>query len=90
VWFFLINFLPVNRLKLIFAIRALNKICWLWGRWDVGRIVSFSLHAEIGFLGDTGVQPLECEQCLRREVPLQPWLDCRIAAGNRKWISGRG
>jgi hypothetical protein len=61
-FFFLINFLLVNRLRLIFAIHAFNKICWLLGRWKVGSIVSSSLDADIGFLVDTGDQPLECEQ----------------------------
>jgi hypothetical protein len=33
--------LLVNRMKLVFAINTLNKICWLCGRWDVDRKIFF-------------------------------------------------
>lgn len=60
--------------------------CWLGGVWAE----QLSLHADIGILVDTDVEPLEHQHCLGMEVPLQPWLDCRIPAGLRNGYSGRG
>jgi hypothetical protein len=48
-------------MKLVFAINGLNKICW-FGAGEMWAESSFSLHADVGFLMDTGVQPLEHEQ----------------------------